>query len=478
MKIKNISITIIIMFIFLITLIPAVISEEQICTNPDDSVNFELYNDSLVLFYSYTCPHCHEEMKFLENTVKKIYPNLNMHFYEISRAENEKHRELFNLFANKYNSSTSGVPRTFISGRAFIGFDKGNGELNYNPAYKANIGYKNQLMASIDELAASQNMTKCSEDNTKEKNNYSAFYSFLILLLYLPTYFIFKKTFTNKPQYKRYWLSGLVFSILASVFVFIMIIPESLISGFAQKMPFGLFVSIIALADGFNPCAFTVLFILLSLLTYTKNKKTMFHIGNTFIIISAIMYFIFIMIMVLVGSVIIEKHGEIILKILGIVILIAGTINLKDFIFFKKGFSLTLSKNETSKITKKARQIITRLKNDTTRKGFWMAILATALLAVGVNIVELGCSAILPAVYMSALISKYGEISIIHYIWTAIYSLIYVLPLYAILLNFIYTFKSERISEDQGRILKLIAGTFMLICGIIMVINPNLLTLG
>ena len=86
------------------------------------------------------------------------------------------------------------------------------------------------------------------------------------------------------------------------------------------------------------------------------------------------------------------------------------------------------------------------------------------------------CSAILPAVYMSGLIGRFGtQIGLPHILWTALYSVVYIIPLYAILFNFIFTFKSDRISEKQGRVLKLIAGLFMFICGIIMVLKPTLL---
>lgn len=467
-------------FIFVMTL-TIVSAQDNVAldtfTGHNSSVEVGDYNqNSLVLFYWYSCPHCHHEIDFIQNEVTKVYPDLEIHIFETKRVENENNRKLFASFAKKYNSSDQGVPRTFINGKAFVGFNEGDGDLSYNQAYNGYIGYKNQLIKQIEEIALRQGLEKKSSWNDDKFNFGSHFYVFLLILLYLPTYFLFRKKIKSNPQVKRYWISGFIAMFIISFFLFIISIPEALISGLASKLPFGVFVSILALADGFNPCAFTILFILLSLLTYTKVKKTMFHIGNTFVITSAIMYFLFIMIMVLVGSVVIANYGEIILKILGIIILIAGIINLKDYIFFKKGVSLTLSNKETSKITGYARKIIQKLNNGKNRKAFFIAIGSTILLAIVVNVVELGCSAILPAVYMSGLIGKFGtHIGFAHIFWTAIYSIIYVIPLYAILFNFIFTFKSNRISEKQGRILKLISGLFMFVCGVIMVLKPALL---
>ena len=203
-------------------------------------------------------------------------------------------------------------------------------------------------------------------------------------------------------------------------------------------------------------------------------------VGVIFIVTSAIMYFIFIMLMIFAGSFFIEKWGELILKILGGLIIIAGIINLKDYLWFQKGVSLTMSKEEKFKIVKKAKKIVHNLnEKEKSKKNLFKAIIATIFLAIGVNIVELGCTAILPTVYMSSLLTKYGTIfGFNHVVWTGFYSFIYVIPLFAILFNFIYTFKSERISESQGRILKLVSGIFMLVCGIIMVLKPGLLMFG
>ncbi len=410
----------------------------------------------LVLFYSSTCPHCHDEIEYL-NEIRSDYPDIDFSFYEISSKKNS---DLLEKYAKEYDTGTAGVPRTFIADKVFIGFDPGNGDLTYADQYKAYIGYKNQIS---NELAKLNN----SEFTPTQQKTSNPFWLLSLILVFILTYPLFKK--------KRLWFSGLVGVVILCIFLFVLISPESTITGFASSLPFPLFVTVIALADGFNPCAFTVLFILLSLLTYTKKKKDMLLVGSVFIITSAVMYFIFISLMILVGGVFVERYGQIILKLLGLVVLIAGAINIKDFFFLGKGVSLSISDKQKKDITKKASGIVRSLKTKTKL----YALAATFILAVGVNIVELGCTAILPTVYMSSLITNFGsKFTLLHAMWTGLYSIIYILPLFAILGNFIFSFRSRRISEKLGKRLKLVSGIFMLLCGLILLLKPQLLMFG
>ncbi|MBN2421724.1 glutaredoxin family protein [Candidatus Woesearchaeota archaeon] len=428
-------------------------------------------------FYSNTCPHCKAEMEFLKSLENKCL-EIKVNYYEAG-----KNQELLSELSQKYNTTTFAVPRTFIGDKAYIGFSSEDGELEFHPVYKAYTGYANVIESQINELrgistiSAEENETCEPEPISelgKEKNENS--WIFIIILIYCLVYFFLRKTFKLK---RRIGISGLILVIIICFFIFFSSQSEVSIKTFAEKFPFPFFVTIIALADGFNPCAFTVLIILLSLLTYTKSKRDMGIIGFTFIITSALMYFIFIMFMVIIGSWVFEKYGQVILFVLGIIITLAGLINIKDFFFFKKGVSLTISDKEKLSITKKARKIVNQLKDSTTKKGFFLALIGTIMLAVFVNMVELGCTAILPAVYMASLIKSFGEsIAIPHIIWTLYYSFIYILPLLAIMLVFIFTFRSTRITEKQGRILKLVSGLFMLGFGLIMLLKPELLVFG
>ncbi|MEB3886460.1 glutaredoxin domain-containing protein [Lyngbya sp. CCY1209] len=431
----------------------------------------------VLFFHSKTCPHCIKEKALLE------YIDANNKTVKLTEVEVDEQPEKWEQFLRENNVNTGAVPRTLIGDKSFIGFTEEEGELEYNPVYKAYIGYQNQIVAAIEaELGTAINIPGRAIAEESEAAVFPGIPSWIFLLLpifYALTYPIFN--ISERPVATgRLWVGGLMGTAVVGLFLAIVLTPDVAIKEFAQNLPFPLFVFTVALADGFNPCAFTVLIILLSLLTYTKSRRDMAIVGSTFVLTSAVMYFIFIMAMVLVGSIFLERYGQIVLVILGTLITIAGAINIKDFFWFKKSVSLSLSKEQQLEVTQKARRIVNQLQTAQRDRGkFAAAILATVLLAIFVNIIELGCTAILPTVYMATLVNSCQTDALFCYsVWTAFYAAIYILPLLAILFSFIYSFSSYRLKEEQGRFLKLFAGAFMVFFGLIMIAKPELLVLG
>ncbi len=420
-------------------------------------------------FYSKTCPHCQNEKPLLEK-IDRLCEEVDVSFYEISQESTQWERT-----AKQYNVSPSGVPLTFVGDRAFIGFSEHSGPLETDAISGAYIGYQNQILAAIEEKVHSEHCDIMAI--ATKKSGYVPALILLVPLAYLLSYFAFRQKIRASGK-MRVWYAGLFATVILAFFGLALSVPDTVIKDFAQSTPFPAFVFIVALADGFNPCAFTVLIILLSLLTYTRRRRDMLLIGLIFILTSALMYMAFILTMIIAGSFALEKWGSSILFWLGIAILGAGAINLKDFFWFKKGVSLTISEKHRERIMQKAGRIARGIRSG--QSGVLAgAVLATFMLAVFVNLVELGCTAILPTVFMASLLKSFGvEIGFAHVFWTAAYSLIYIIPLLAILANFVYTFRSARLTERQGRILKLAAGIFMIIFGMVMIFNPGVLMFG
>ena len=424
-------------------------------------------------FHSKTCPHCLKQKPVLEE-VARLNTEIKLHAYEVSEQP-----QIWQNFLQQHHLKSEAVPRTVIGDKQFIGYSESDGKLEYNQIYQGYIGYKNQIIAAIEaELGHPVNLAVTEIPQTDGVFNSSLPWQILSLpIFYLLGYSLLIKKFSTNTR-KSWFSLGLIAVILISLFWFFSATSDVAIKEFAQSLPFPLFVSTIALADGFNPCAFTVLIILLSLLTHTRSRKQMALIGSTFVATSGIMYFVFIMAMVLVGSLFLEQYGAIAMLVLGIVVTIAGLINLKDYFWFKQGFSLSLSAQQQLAVSKKASQISKKLKAGEQNKTIFLTALGgTILLGIFVNIIELGCTAILPAVYMTSLLQYCSSnLWLCSIFWTAIYALVYIIPLVAILVNFIYSFKSSRLSEAQGKVLKLTAGIFMLFFGLLMIFQPELLT--
>lgn len=297
--------------------------------------------------------------------------------------------------------------------------------------------------------------------------------SLLAFILLLPVAYMF---FGNRLQ-RRYWLS--IFSLLIIIFLFIYFgsIPSMNVVEYARQFSFPVFTFIIALADGFNPCAFAVLAFLLSILTHTKSRKKMLFIGSIFILTSGFVYFLLIIVASTLYN-LLSAYTNMIQTALALLAITVGLINLKDFFFFKKGISLTMSAEKQGNIFRKIGDLVRRVEQASSKRDIVFAAAATIILAAMVNVVELGCTAILPTQYILVLESNYAREDVMYTAFIALYSVIYIIPLFAMLGSFIYSFKSERLTEMQGRILKLVGGLLMICLGIILIFKPELLIFG
>jgi hypothetical protein len=107
--------------------------------------------ETLILFYSDSCPHCHNQMRWMAR-VKEEFPDVAFEQFEIQVTNDAENRAYFSAVMEAFDSNTSGWPRTVIGDRLFIGFDPGEGPLAYNEQYAAWIGYRNQLFEALTDL--------------------------------------------------------------------------------------------------------------------------------------------------------------------------------------------------------------------------------------------------------------------------------------------------------------------------------------
>ena len=253
--------------------------------------------------------------------------------------------------------------------------------------------------------------------------------------------------------------------------------PEINLDHFCFDTPFGFFcldfselslpvlTIVLSALDSINPCSFFILLFLLNLLLYAKSKKQMLIIGSIFIFFSGFIYFL-LMVLLLTAFKAIEQP-LIITVVAGIIALILGSLNIKDFFFFKKGFSLSISKDKKQKLFKRMRDVI-KIKHLPTM------IIGTIVLAIFANTYELACTLALPVVFTDFLII-HNVPPFQSYLYILLYNIIYVVPLIIIVLIFVITLGHRKMSEYQGRILKLVSGIMMFSFGVIMLFYPGLL---
>jgi cytochrome c biogenesis protein CcdA len=176
-----------------------------------------------------------------------------------------------------------------------------------------------------------------------------------------------------------------------------------------------------AVVDSINPCAFGVLIFLLTYLSKTSKKglKLLTH-GLAYILAVFLTYLIAgLLLMPIIGS--LGQASVAFYGILGTIIIILGLVEVKDFFWYQKGFSLELLPGASKRIKLYVKHISGN-------------IFTAFGLGVFVALVELPCTG---AVYL-AVLSMMALIGVnaLTFSWLIIYNIIFVLPLVGILFAF------------------------------------------
>ena len=91
-----------------------------------DSVIQTIPNDSMVVFIKTGCPHCHHAMAFVDETVRRDYPNLKIEVLNVDKKENME--KLFAVIhRNHINPQKAGIPLILIDGHVLMGWDERRG---------------------------------------------------------------------------------------------------------------------------------------------------------------------------------------------------------------------------------------------------------------------------------------------------------------------------------------------------------------
>ena len=225
---------------------------------------------------------------------------------------------------------------------------------------------------------------------------------------------------------------------------------------------------LIAGLDGFNPCAMWVLLFLISLLLGMEDKKRMWILGTAFIVSSAFVYFLFMSawlnLFLFLGFVLWVR------VVIGLVALVAGGYNLKEYFTNKAGVCKVTS-------GKKRQKVFEKLKNIIYEKQFWLALVGIIILAFAVNLVELICSAGLPAVYTQILaltpMAKWQ-----YYAYLGLYIFIFMLDDLLVFFVAMTTLQITGMTTKYTRVSHLIGGILMLVMGILLLFKPEWLMFG
>ena len=216
----------------------------------------------------------------------------------------------------------------------------------------------------------------------------------------------------------------------------------------------------LAAVDAVNPCAIAVLtLMLIAILTYNpKKRKNVLLAGFSFICSVFLMYIFYGLVIINFFKVIqaLTSIRLILYKVLGVVAIILGALNIKDFFWYKPGGIMT---EMPMKLRPKAKKIISGI---TSPKGaFGIGLFVTVFL--------LPCT-IGPYVIAGGILSSIEILETLP--WLILYNIIFVIPM-AVIVLFIYAGISK-IDDVKGwkdkniKKLHLVSGVVILLLGIAM----------
>lgn len=224
-----------------------------------------------------------------------------------------------------------------------------------------------------------------------------------------------------------------------------------------------LFTLALGLLDGFNPCAMWVLLFLLALLVNLRDRRRMALIAGTFVLVSGAVYYAFMAawlnVFLAVG------FSTPVRLALGVVALVIGAINVKDFLRPGRGISLSIPSSAKPALYARMRGILQG-------KTLVASLAGVAALAVVVNFIELLCTAGLPAIY-TAVLTQQGLPPAAHYGYLGLYIVGYLTDDALMVTLAVVALGRRKLTEDAGAWLKLLSGVVMFALGAVLLLRPE-----
>ena len=220
----------------------------------------------------------------------------------------------------------------------------------------------------------------------------------------------------------------------------------------------------IGLVDGVNPCAIWVLLVLLGILAHVRSPRRMLLYAGTFVVMSGVVYFVFMSAWATLFSLV--GLTRVATLVLGTALVAMGLVNLKELIWFKKGPSLVIPDRVKPGLFRRMRAIADAA-------GTPAALGGIVVLAFVVNLVELGCTIGLPAIYTRILTSR--NLGALRWGYLALYNVAYVVPLLVVVLVFIAARRRITLNERGAKWLKALSGVLLTAFGALFLLAPDLL---
>lgn len=366
---------------------------------------------NMYLFYGDGCPHCKALENYLGDYLKDK-KNIKLYTYEVWNSEENlnKLKDVMDIMGSK----NSGVPFLVIGNSYIVGYDE-----TYTPTrIKSTVNYYEQTKFK-DKVGIYLGIVEDKGEEDKEE-----------------------------PEKKD---NKIIIPLIGEVEI--------------RNVSILLCSVVIGLVDGFNPCAMWILLFLISMLLGMENKKRKWALGITFLVSSALVYFLF-----LISWLNLATFLNKIEYVRAAIAMIAITFGVFSIVNFLKAFN----KDDGCEVVDSSnrKRIIKAIKKIVKEKSFILALLGIVLLAFSVNIIELLCSLGLPVMFSEIL--AVNEISnTMKIIYSLIYVFFFLIDDIVIFIIAMKTLEIKAISNKFGKYSHLIGGIIMIIIGFLMVYKPE-----
>ena len=223
---------------------------------------------------------------------------------------------------------------------------------------------------------------------------------------------------------------------------------------------------VVGFVDGVNPCSLWALSMLLAIVLHSGSRRRVVAVGTTFLTVTAAMYALYVVGMYSA----LDLLGQLgwVRAAVALVAAVFGVIHVKDYVALHRGVSLSIPDSRKPGLFRRMRSVAS------TDRTLPAALGGTALLAVGVSLLETPGTAGLPLLWTSLLAQAgvgTGEAAALFGAYMAVFLLDELLVFGAA----VVTLRAAKVQERHGRALKLVSGVVMLALAGTMLVAPQAL---
>lgn len=398
---------------------------------------------NVYLFYGEGCPHCAKERKFLQEVQAEDPGSIYVYEYEI--YYNQKDIDALNKVIDYLEVDVGGVPFLIVGEKYFVGYDSDD-STGKEIVAEIERCLENDCKDYVSEILLSEDQKRRDQIEGQGGATQEP----------VPE----SQVESDAPEYIQ---KGMASKGSSSLYLNTYLFGNVDLKGISLPIA----TMLIAFVDGFNPCAMWILIFLITMLINMKDKRKLYVLGSTFIVTSGLVYFIFLAAWLnffkFVGYVYWIK------VVIGVVAIVSGLVHIKNSLISKGGCHAT-SQNKRESIMQKIKRVVGE-------KSFILSIVGIMTLAITVNLIEVVCSAGLPAVYTN-LLSTIKLTTFEYYLYLLLYVLIFMLDDLIVFFIAVKTFEVTGITKKYTKWSSLFGGVIILVIGIILIIKPELLMFG